>query len=261
MHPYKLFKPLNGLLLLLLLAVGCSPDDGNDAKPPQNEGYPPGIVLTFDDTFIDEWYTADALMQQYNWKATFFITNYNTTTQKQKQELQELYDKGHEIGGHGLHHLNALNYVGMYGMKSYINTEITPMVQLMSEEGYTLTSFAYPYGAQSKELDIELGNYFSILRGTTYDRVEAKYQSCFYTGNKVIYALGIDDSYGNDINYLKSLMKHAKDHNKIVIFYGHKIVNEVTGRYQTPVRKLNELCAFAVSNGLIFYKASELSRL
>lgn len=260
MPPYKLFKPLTGLLLVLLF-ISCSPDDDKSPAPPQNEGYPPGIVLTFDDTFIDEWYTADVLMQRYNWKATFFITNYDTATDTQKQELRQLYSNGHEIGGHGLHHLNALNYVGNNGMESYMNTEITPMVQLMNQEGYIISSFAYPYGARSKQLDNELGKHFSILRGTTYDRVEPKYQSCFYTGNKVIYGLGIDNNYGNDINYLKALMKFAKDHNKIVVFYGHKIVNQVTDKYQTPINKLDEICAFAADNGLIFYKASELTNL
>jgi peptidoglycan/xylan/chitin deacetylase (PgdA/CDA1 family) len=260
MSPYKIFKPFLGLLLSFLF-IGCSPDDDKSASPPQNEGYPPGIVLTFDDTFIDEWYTADALMHQHNWKATFFVTNYDTATETQKQELHQLHNNGHEIGGHGLHHLNALQYVGTYGLESYMNTEIMPMLQLMNQDGYTISSFAYPYGARSKQLDNELSNHFGILRSTTYDRVEPKYQSCFYTGNKVIYGLGIDNNYGNDINYLKSLMKFAKDHNKIVVFYGHKIVNEVTDKYQTPMSKLHEICSFAVNNGLIFYKASDLNNL
>lgn len=259
MLPYKLFKPFAGLLLLLLF-VSCSPDDGSTPTP-SNEGYPPGIVLTFDDTFIDEWYTTDALMQQYNWKATFFVTNYDTTTETQKQELRELYHNGHEIGGHGLHHLNGPNYVASAGMDAYINAEITPMLQLMAGEGYRLTSFAYPYGAQSKQLDTKLLNYFSILRGTTYDRIEPKYQDCFYTGNKVIYGLGIDDNYGNDINYLKLLLKYAKDNNKIVVLYGHKPVNQVTGKYQTSLSKLNDICSFAADNGLSFYTVSELSCL
>lgn len=256
MPPYKFLKPFTGLLLLLL--ISCSPDDGSTPNP-QNEGYPPGIVLTFDDTFIDDWYAADALMQQYNWRATFFVTNYDTTTESQKQELHQLNANGHEIGGHGLHHLNAPNYVASVGLEAYIDAEITPMLQLMAGEGYTITSFAYPYGAQSKQLDNRLGTYFNLLRGTTYERAEPKYQSCFYTGKRVVYGLGIDDNYGNDINYLKNLMKFAKDHNKIVVLYGHRPVQQVTGKYQTSFSKLNDICAFAKDNDLIFYTASELS--
>lgn len=259
MSSYKMIKPLAGLFLLLLL--GCSPDNDNNNTPPLNEGYPPGIVLTFDDTFIDEWYAADALMQQYNWKATFFVTNFDSTTESQQVELAELMNNGHEIGGHGLHHLNAPNYVASLGMEAYINSEITPMIQLMNANGYTLKSFAYPFGAQNKQLDNRLLGIFNILRGTTYGKVEPRLQNCFYTGKRVIYGLGIDDNYGNDISYLKSLMKYAKDHNKIVIFYGHKIVKTATDKYQTPMSKLTEICEFATQNGLIFYTASALATL
>ncbi len=83
-------------------------------------------------------------------------------------------------------------------------------------------------------------------------------QNCFFTGSSIVYGLGIDESYGNNVEYLKSLMQFAKEHNKIVIFYGHQIVTQPTANYQTSLNKLEKICQFANENGLKFYKADEL---
>lgn len=223
--------------------------------------YQPGIVLTFDDVFVDEWYDADQTMASYNWKATFFITKYDQYTEGQILKLHILEGKGHEIGGHGLHHLKASDYISSYGMPAYFNDEILPMIQLMQTDGFDLKTFAYPYGDRNAGIDHELLGYFKILRGTTYGRMNPAHQNCFFTGSSVVYGLGIDESYGNDIEYLKNLMQFAKEHNKIVIFYGHQIVTQATANYQTPLDKLEKICQFANENGLKFYKADELTNL
>ncbi len=246
--------------LLLCLIISCNRDDsGNN---PTDSTYPAGIVLTFDDIFIDDWYAADAQLQDYNWKATFFITQYEGFTDSQKDKLYALEQNGHEIGGHGLNHLHANAYVTEYGFDAYFENEIDPMINIMGQDGYTLHSFAYPYGERSAQLDNRLFTFFNIIRGTTYGQLPPEQQNCFYTGNRLIYALGIDQSYPHaNLTYLKSLMQYAKDHNKIVIFYGHQIVDNVNGDYQTPIDKLTEICKFANELGLKFYKVNELSGL
>ena len=68
-----------------------------------------GVVLTFDDKYIDEWYMADSALQQYHWKATFFVTKINTLTPQQIDKLHFFVSEGHLVGGHGYKHLNAKN--------------------------------------------------------------------------------------------------------------------------------------------------------
>ncbi len=46
--------------------------DASNAK-----AYPPGIVLSFDDNYIDDWYYTDKRLRDYNWKATFFVCKYD----------------------------------------------------------------------------------------------------------------------------------------------------------------------------------------
>ncbi|MFP9098345.1 polysaccharide deacetylase family protein [Flavobacterium sp. RHBU_24] len=248
-------------LLCLLLLTGCSPDDTPEPENYHN-GYEPGIVLTFDDTYVNEWYQADQLMDNYNWKATFFITRYAGFSPEEKQRLHELNNKGHEIAGHGLNHLKATDYMAQHGIDAYINDEITPMLSIMEADGFTIRNFAYPYGARNATLDTRLLQQFDIIRGTTYGRLSPQSQNCYYTGNRLVYGLGIDDSYTqSDIEYFKTLMQYAKENGKIIIFYGHKTVPDVSGDYQTSYAMLEGICKYARDNNIRFYTLSELNNL
>ena len=215
---------------------------------PAVKAYKPGIMLTFDDDYIEDWYNADQLLHPQGWKATFFICKYSSYTPQQKEKLHYLQERGHDIAGHGYNHENAVKYSAAHGLKGYVNDEIVPLKSLMTKDGFNIHSFAYPDGAHNADLDKELLNYFDIIRGTTYGELPPGEQFCYYKGDRVIYGLGIDDDYKQfNVDYYKSLMDYAKKNNKIVIFYGHKTVNNADENLETPMYALEDLCKYAVA--------------
>ncbi|WP_281225962.1 polysaccharide deacetylase family protein [Flavobacterium aquiphilum] len=270
-------KPLSvkGILSIIIVAVttvvlavkmypeGKTPE-GKAKKvvvKPVKKKIQPGVIFSFDDNYIEDWYVADKLLHPYHWKATFFVTWYGGLTADQKAKLHYLNNNGHEIGAHGYNHFNALKYYKEFGMEKYIKDDILPLKLAMAKDGFDVRTFAYPDGARDATLDAELLKYFDIIRGTTYEQIPPESQFCYFEGNRVIYGLGIDDDYKQfNIPYYKSLMDYAKSHNKIVIFYGHKTVPNADEKIETPLSALEELCKYAKTIGLKFYTVHDLAK-
>jgi len=247
---------------LLFTLLSCERDDDTIAGQPGAHTYEPGVVITLDDDYVDYWADAHAILQEYQWKATFFITKCNQLSDGKISKLQEFKHYGHEIGGHGLNHLNAPQQLAANGEAGYLSTEIYPMVSFMNGVSMPVTSFAYPFGARNEATDAVLLREFSILRGTTYGRPDPLFQNCYYTGRKVVYGLGIDKSYPHfNVPYFISLLQYAKDNNKIVVFYAHKTVPTAYNDYETEYSTLIEICRYVKSNNMKFYTMSELPYL
>lgn len=222
----------------------------------------PGIVISFDDDYVDEWTNADLILQKYKWKATFFVTKFNQLSKLKIGKLKVLKKAGHEIGGHGLNHLNAIIYKTKYGSSNYLKTEINPMLNVMKINDLAPTSFAYPFGFRTSLTDNKLFNIFKIIRGTTYCKVPPSSQNCYYTYNKLVFGLGIDKNYPHSsIPYFLSLLEYAKKNNKIVIFYAHKPVNISHKNKEIEYKTLIALCKYVQTNNMKFYKMSELASL
>lgn len=223
---------------------------------------PGAIVLTFDDKHISDWYKADSIFSKYNWKATFCVTDYGKVNEEQKQNLLELQSKGHEIAHHGYKHFNALEYLTTHTMEEYIQNEITPSLDLMQSDGLNITSFVYPGGVRSVELDIALFDYFTILRGTTYGKKSLNQQDCFLErgGEKLlVYGLGIDNHYEQfDIDYFYKLIEYAANNGIAVIFYGHRIADDDSSSYVTSYQTLEKICTYVQEKGVEFLTLKEL---
>jgi peptidoglycan/xylan/chitin deacetylase (PgdA/CDA1 family) len=254
-------KFLTLFILLLLFITSCVKDDMPLPKTiplplSNNNG---GVVFTFDDRSVKEWYEADSILSEYNWKATFFITYFDSLNNSQIEMLKQLESKGNEIGGHGLHHLNSQNYVAEHGISAYLNYEINPMLALMNGIFKPIASFAYPYGSHNDTIDEALLDYFSILRGTANINTLPQFQSCYFNGTRVIYGFGIDSHYSTfSVENVFGLLKYARDNDKIVIFYAHKPVLNITGKYQTSISTLELICKYANENNMKFYTVHEL---
>jgi peptidoglycan/xylan/chitin deacetylase (PgdA/CDA1 family) len=134
------------LLVISLILFSCSESDDVLTQQPNLQS---GVVITFDDDFVDEWFAVNTILEPYDWKATFFVTRFNQLSASKIQKLKDLKNFGHEIGGHGLNHLNAPNFISANGTAEYLNQEIIPMQNLMNTNDLTTTSFAYPYGARN----------------------------------------------------------------------------------------------------------------
>lgn len=186
------------------MLFSCNENDDNIELEPNLQ---PGVVITFDDDFVDEWFEANNSLQQYDWKATFFVTRFNQFSEAKVQKLKDLKNYGHEIGGHGVNHLNAQTFISTNGISEYLNQEIIPMVSLMNDNNFNITSFAYPYGSRNSSIDNLLLNEFQIIRGTTYGNANPSLQNCFFTNTRLVFGLGIDNNYSHfNISYFISLL-------------------------------------------------------
>ena len=218
-----------------------------------------GVVLTFDDNFIDEWFYADSILNKYRWKATFFVSYINSLGKKQFEKLLKLQKSGHEIGGHGYNHYNQSDFIHNHSLKDYMNNEIIPMLEDLKQKTINLSSFAYPYGSRDEKLDSYLLNYFKILRVTTYDKMRPKEHNCFFKKNQIIFGLGIDTNYKHfSDSYVLELLSYAKKTKQILILYGHKPVENPSSKYETKMTTLETICNFINKNNMKFYSASEL---
>lgn len=242
-------------VLLIFILYSCYKNDSIVLQPENKSG----VAISFDDDYIDEWNNTHTLLKEYKWKATFYVTKFDLLSSEKIGKLKKLKKYGHEIGGHGLHHLKATEYISINGAEAYLQNEIYPMITLMNSNAFYPTSFAYPYGARNTITDDLLLSEFETLRGTTYKKLPPSNQNCYYNGQKVTYGLGLDTSYPHfSIPYYLSLLEYANKNNKIVIFYAHKPVEVSHSDYETEYATLIQICKYVQLNNMKFYTMSEL---
>lgn len=218
-----------------------------------------GIAITFDDNYIYEWQLAHSKLTETNWKATFCVSKINLFTTEEIEQLHELQNAGHEISGHGLKHLNAVNTINAVGAQNYIDEEIVPMLDIMDKESLYVSSFAYPYGSRNTKTDAVLLNYFDIVRGTTYGNPKPENHHCYFNYQKLVFGIGIDSNYSHfSEKYLLDLLSYAKEESKILIVYAHKPMQEVTEDYQVSMATLNLICEYIAANDMQYYTLSDL---
>lgn len=258
-------KYIHWIISFTCLVGIYSCEKSNEILPDSENG---GIAITFDDRHVSDWSMADSRLNDYNWKATFYIPYFDKLTVEEIQQLHELNNAGHEIAGHGLNHLNAVAYISSEGSNEYLNAEILPMINLMENEGFSTISFAYPFGLGNQETDSILLNYFDIIRGT--DR--GIYQSfsdhnCFFEYSPVVYGRSIDTHqypYFEEpdyIQYIIDLLTYARDNDKILIVYGHIPVENITGDNQVSISTLDLICNFIEENNMQYFTLSDLTKL
>ena len=192
------------------------------------------VVFSFDDQYIDEWYNQRDLFNKYNIKATFFISRPHQLKSDQIEKLKQLQADGHEIGCHGLNHLNAVVYKDSISV--LIEKEIKPAIKTLSELGFDTHSFAYPYGSSLPCIDTALLEYFDFLRKATYNKKDTNidyYNDIFAKKDdyKVVNAMGIDTNFKITPENFEKGLQRASNNNEILILYSHKIdssLNEYT---------------------------------
>jgi peptidoglycan/xylan/chitin deacetylase (PgdA/CDA1 family) len=246
------------LFLMFLTFFSCE----NKKQKPESKPYKAGVILSFDDAYVDEWYEADQALKKYGWKATFNVCRIDSIGKPQIKKLLQLQKEGHEIAGHGYHHYNAVKFVNQNGIDAYMQQEIDPMIVSMKRLGFNVTTFAYPYGERSDALDKALSDDFKIIRGRAFGGEAPEKQDSFFSNSKIVFAFDIDNSHIHfSIPYVLELLDYAKKHNKILLLCGHKPVKNVTENYQTKIETLEFICKYMKLNDLKFYKTSDLDDL
>lgn len=184
-----------------------------------------GIAFTFGDISVNEWYKHRSLFKKYNIHATFFISNLNELDSSKINRLKILASDGHEIACHGYNHTNAIDYPAF---EDYINQEINPALQKLQDAGFTVTSFAYPFGTSTLDLDSALLKSFKTIRKATYNIQNTTIDNYpeIYAGRdayRIVNAMGIDYNYGISPENFETGIKKARKNKEVLIVYAHVI--------------------------------------
>src|SRR3954466_6608822 len=83
-----------------------------------------GIVLTFDDNYIDDWYKYLPVLDSFGAKATFYVSHYTYLTPQQKAKLKIIEQHGNEIGFHTTHHANLVNLLKTKSLADVMHQEV-----------------------------------------------------------------------------------------------------------------------------------------
>lgn len=251
-----------------------------------------GVVLTFDDWFVDQWHDFFIKDMQANHpdvpvRATFFVSHWLTDVKGVRQrrvgnnshyvKLKQLQDAGHEIAAHGLNHIGvdeAPYRFQPHMAQQYYLDEVAPALAAMAEGdpdvvgdyGFVPKSFAYPYGARTAAYDKVLkDNGLLYLRGTSEIIPSLPMRAndaIFHRVTDVRSFLvgdGIDRYYQNSVPEVVDALRRAKDNNEVVTLYAHRILPDGSAPHNFGIyaSDLKAIILAAHNLGLRFYRFSE----
>jgi peptidoglycan/xylan/chitin deacetylase (PgdA/CDA1 family) len=115
---------------------------------------PKPIMLTFDDTDLDQYTVAAPEMKKYGFKGVFFIMTVSLGRPRymSKAQVKELAEAGHVIGSHTWDHQNVKKFTD----KDWVTQIDKPTKQLEAITGQPVKYFAYPFGLWNPEAIPEL---------------------------------------------------------------------------------------------------------
>lgn len=107
------------------------------------------IMITFDDTKLDQYNVALPELNRYGFKGVFFVmtVSLDRPNYMSKAQVKELSDEGHVIGSHTWDHQNVKKYQG----KDWETQIEKPSKQLAAITGKPVKYFAYPFGLWNPE--------------------------------------------------------------------------------------------------------------
>lgn len=221
----------------------------------------PGVAISFDDAYVNEWHGLRDLLNKHAAKVTFFVSDFDLLPAESVEKLRILQSDGHEIAFHGLRHLSAGKFIAEHSLDKYLQTEIFPGIGAMMRCGFSPATFSYPYGVRSQQIDGALLKYFKHVRGvvcTNSKKRLADFRQIYYKHDKgLVFAAGIDNVYGNKVEEIRDAMKKAADGKKTLLLYAHRISDEA-GDYCTPASRMEALLEYASKVGLTFYRMKDL---
>ncbi len=112
------------------------------------------VMLTFDDTDLEQFTVAAPEMKKHGYKGVFFIMTVSIGRPRymSKEQIQQLSDEGHAIGSHTWDHHNVKKYAG----DDWATQIEKPTKQLETITGKKINFFAYPFGLWNPEAIPEL---------------------------------------------------------------------------------------------------------
>jgi hypothetical protein len=123
-----------------------------------------GLAFAFDDDHVDHWMDGRTMFAKYGARLTFFLTRYTRLETSQKEGVAQLSADGHDIEPHSVNHLREPEYVEDYGLDALMNDEVLPSMTVLQDQGFTMSAYAYPFGARTDEIDKAILEHVSVLR-------------------------------------------------------------------------------------------------
>jgi peptidoglycan/xylan/chitin deacetylase (PgdA/CDA1 family) len=204
------------VIILFLLLLSCSTGKERHGA----------VAFTFDDDWVDDWYTYRALFHEYDIKATFFITRPEKLDSASIEKLRQLNADGHEIACHSLTHKNLLDFHDSLDMM--VSKEVIPALQSLRSMGFEIRSFAYPFGASTANTDSILQKYFIYLRKATWNTRNTRIDEYdeIYVNNStqhIFSSMGIDHNFNITPENLRSGFRRAGRNHEVLVLYAHRI--------------------------------------
>lgn len=102
------------------------------------------VMITFDDTRLDQYTEALPVLEEHGFKAAFFImtVSLGRPGYMSREQVAGLASKGHSIGSHTWDHQNVKKYQG----DDWVTQIEKPSRQLQEITGQPTEYFAYPFG-------------------------------------------------------------------------------------------------------------------
>jgi peptidoglycan/xylan/chitin deacetylase (PgdA/CDA1 family) len=238
--------------IALILFCGCTKYE----KPGHVDK--PGIVLTFDDHYVDDWYQYRNLFDSFGVKVTFYVSNYRNFTPEQKDKLHELQRRGHEIAFHSTTHANFAKYAKENKIAELMKEEVEKGMELMQKDGFYPTTFAYPYGKHTEILDNAMLRKFKSVRALNGSKNYAKSFTAKCNAS-VLYAIGLDQTSGKSTEEIINLVNLAKINNNCLVMVAHHIETP-NNRMCVTYQRLKQIFQKAKELDMTFYTASQVSR-
>jgi len=127
-----------------------------------------GVVLSFDDAYVGHWLAGADLYAKYGARITFFVAYYDNLDADDRQALHELVTRGHTVEAHSVNHLRAPLYVEQNGLTAYLRNEALPSIEWLEADGFPVTTYAYPYGARTSEIDSAMLDRVPLVRSVSF---------------------------------------------------------------------------------------------
>lgn len=219
----------------------------------------PGVVLTFDDSYVTSWNKVMNTFSEKGVVATFFCHRWGSVesrdiTKAEASQLKEFENYGHEIGYHTRDHLGTKDTkYDRYSTirekaRAYFYDQIEPGLTNMRERGFEANSFSYPFISGQPEHN-------KIIRNTLPHIRE------FFAH---VYVMDKKPTGGSKtFEEIKPLLDKFKQDKEIGVLLGHWIEQKGEsdlGKNSVPIEKLIKIINYANKIGLKFYTLEEAHR-
>ncbi len=239
----------------------CAAHDFELDDAPLNPSNGPGIALSFDDAFIDEWYDVSLLLDGYGAVATFFVVRFDKLGADELDKLRDMEARGHEIGCHSFRHEPSGRYDRKHGVQAWLDDDILPAIDAMEAEGFRPLTFSFPHGEYTDATGEAALEYFQHIRGSHFigplpsvksqDKVFIPAQELPRRPFSCSFA--IDKRYGITEQRLKGAMERALENNEVLAMYGHQPLEEPKEGLETSYELLEHVLDYATDRSMTFY--------